>query len=149
MISWVIGLFVAALAMAVFGFSSVAPVFAATARVIFFILLILFLVSSVVAMVGSRAPAVHSTIRTAALVVLVAALSIGTYAWIENGMSAERLGRVVDRQTASIASETQSALRKAGDRTEAFVSRSIEDIRSDAKTASNEASQKQSNTSRE
>jgi uncharacterized membrane protein YtjA (UPF0391 family) len=132
MINWVIGLFVAALIAAFFGFSGMATTFAATAQVLFFMLVILFIVSAVVAMFGAQSPAVHSTVRTASLVVLVAAISIGTYAWIENDMSAEAVGRSIDRQTVSIASDAGAALNDAGSRTHSFVSRTVDDIRTDA-----------------
>jgi len=131
MINWVIGLFVAALIAAFLGFSGVATTFAATAQVLFFILLILFLVSAVVAMFGARAPGVHTTVRTASLVVLVAAVSIGAYAWIQNDLSAERVGRSIDRQTVSLASDAGDAFQTATQRTERFVSRTVDDMRTD------------------
>lgn len=149
MINWVIGLFVAAILAAALGFGGATTALAGTAQVIFFILLILFVVSAVVAMVGTRAPAVHATVRSVSLVVLIAAVSIGAYAWIENGMSAEKLGRTVDRQTVSIVNDASLTVHAASDRTQAFVSRTIEDLRPDAKTASNEDAATSENTSRE
>lgn len=131
MINWVIGLFVAALIAAFFGFTGVATTFAATAQLLFFVLLILFLVSAVVAMVGARAPGVHATVRTVSLVVLVAAVSIGAYAWIQNDMSAEKVGRSIDRGTVELASDAGTAFDRASERTETFVSRTVNDIKED------------------
>lgn len=131
MINWVIGLFVAALVAAFFGFTGVATTFAATAQLLFFILLILFLVSAVVAMFGARSPGVHATVRTASLVVLVAAVSIGAYAWIQNDMSAEKVGRSIDQGTVELASDAGSAIDRASARTETFVTRTVNDIKDD------------------
>lgn len=131
MINWVIGLFVAALVAAFFGFTGVATTFAATAQLLFFVLLILFVVSAVVAMFGARTPGVHTTVRTASFVVLVAAVSIGAYAWIQNDMSAEKVGRSIDRGTLELANDAGNAFDRASNRTERFVSHTVSDLKQD------------------
>lgn len=141
MINWVIGLFVAALVAAFFGFGGVATAFADVARLLFFILLVLFVVSAVVAMFGARVPAVHTAVRTGALMTLVAAVSIGAYAWIQNDMSAERVGRVIDRQTVAFADSAGAAVLNAGDRTESFMQQTVTDIRDDARAVADPETQ--------
>lgn len=133
MINWVIGLFVAALVAAFFGFGGVATAFADVARLLFFMLLVLFVVSAIVALFGARVPAVHTAVRTGALVAVVAAVSVGAYAWIQNDMSAERVGRAIDRQTVAFADSAESAVSDAGSRTESFMQQTVSDIRTDAR----------------
>lgn len=135
MINLVIGLVVAAIVAAFFGFGGMATSFADTARILFFIFLALLAVSSLFALVGAEAPGWGSAARTLALVAVVAATSIGAYAWIQNDMSAERLGRVVDRQTVALADTTGEALHDAGNRTQSFISGAVDDIRADTKRA--------------
>lgn len=133
MTNWAIGLFVAALVAAFFGFGGAATAFADVARLLFFILLVLFVVSAVVAMFGAGMPAVRTAVRTGALVAIVAAVGVGAYAWILNGMSAERVGRAIDRQTVALADSAGAAVRDAGDRTQSFMQQTVADIRADAR----------------
>ena len=135
MINLVVGFLLAALMAAFFGFGGMATSFADTARILFYIFIALLVISSIFTFFGASAPGVGSAARTFGLVAVVAAVSIGAYAWIENDMSAERLGRVVDRQTVAIADTTSVALSHAGDRTEALVDHTIGDIRTDTKKA--------------
>ncbi len=138
MINLVIGLLVAALVAAFFGFGGMATNFADTARILFFVFLALLAISSILTFFGARAPGVGKAARTFALVAIVAVISIGTYAWIQNDMSAERLGRVVDRQTVAIVDTTGEALSNAGDRTQTFVAETVDEIRTDTKEAADD-----------
>ncbi len=132
MINWVIGLFVAALAAAFLGFSGTAAAFAEVARVVFFILLVSFVVSGTVALAGSRALGMPAFVRTMSLVAAVSALSIGAYAWVDNDMSAERVGRAIDRHTVAIADTAGAAVSDAGKRTGTLMERTVTDLRTDA-----------------
>ena len=138
MINLVIGLLVAAIAAAFFGFGGMATSFADTARILFFIFIALLAISSILAFFAARGGGVGGAARTFALVAVVAAVSIGTYAWIENDMSAERLGRAVDRQTVAFADTTGEALHDAGARTGSFITSTVQDIETDTKQAAND-----------
>ncbi|MDZ4775734.1 MAG: hypothetical protein SGJ23_03000 [Alphaproteobacteria bacterium] len=131
MINWVIGLFVAALAAAFLGFSGTAAAFAEVARVVFCILLVSFVVSGTVALAGSRALGMPAFARTMSLVAAVSALSIGAYAWVDNDMSAERVG-AIDRHTVAIADTAGAAVSDAGKRTGTLMERTVTDLRTDA-----------------
>lgn len=138
MINLVIGLLLAALVSAFFGFGGMATNFADTARILFFVFLALLAISSIFTFFGARTPGVGKAARTLALVATVAVVSIGAYAWIQNDMSAERLGRVVDRQTVAIVDTTGEALSDAGDRTQSFVADAVDEIRTDTKQAADD-----------
>lgn len=139
MINWVIGLFIAAAAAAFLGFGGVASAFADAARIAFFILLVLLVASAVIALSGSRAPAVQNAVRTTSLIAIAAVLSVGAYAWFENDMSAERVGRAIDRQAVAISDSAGAALSDAGARTGTFMERTVADIRSDVRDVADPA----------
>lgn len=140
MINWVIGLFVAAAVAAFLGFGGVATAFAESARIVFFILLVFLAVSAVIALFGARAPGLHSAVRTVSLMAIVAVVSVGAYAWFANDMSAERAGRVIDRQAVAVVDSAGAALSDAGARTGAFMERTVADIRTDVRDVADPAS---------
>lgn len=135
MINWVIGLFAAAAVSAFFGFGGVATAFAEAARIAFFILLVALIVATVLSLTRSAAPGVQGTLRTASLVAVIAAVSIGIYAWIENDMTAERAGRAIDREAAELAGSARAMFGDAGARTQSFMTQTVADIRSDVRDA--------------
>lgn len=135
----VLGLLIAALIAAFFGFGGIATDFADTARLLFFLLAALLVVSSVFTLFGAHMPSGGGALRTFALVAVVAMVSIGVYAWLQNDMSAESAGRVIDREAVNVANDAGVAFGEAGDRTKSFVSATVDDIRADTSDAASEA----------
>ncbi|MDX2233063.1 MAG: DUF1328 domain-containing protein [Hyphomonadaceae bacterium] len=142
MLKLVGGLLIAALIAAFFGFGGVANEFADIARILFYLFAALFLASAVASLFSRRWPAGAHAARTLGLVAVVAAASVGVYAWIDNDMTAERLGRALDRETVEVASSTSEALDAASERTERFLTATVEDIRTDAQRAADAAREK-------
>lgn len=140
MFNLVIGLIAAALVSAFLGFSGMASNFADTARILFFVFLALLAISSILTFFGARAPGAAKAARTFGLIAAVAVVSIGAYAWVQNDMSAERLGRVVDLQTVALVDTTGEALVEAGDRAQSLVSDTVHDIGKDTREVANDVS---------
>jgi uncharacterized membrane protein YtjA (UPF0391 family) len=112
MLGWAIGFFVAAIVAAVFGFGGVASTFTGIAVVLFWVFLALFVLSLLFGILP-RGEGVAPGGNGFALVALIAVIAIFTYAWVKNDMSAERLGRAIDRTTAQLADNTSNALNHA------------------------------------
>lgn len=140
MLGWAIGFFVAALVAAVFGFGGIASAFSGIAILLFWVFLALFVVSLLFNTFGGTHAATHSgSGRTFATVALIAGVALVTYAWVENDMSAERAGRVIDRETVQLVEATGDALNEAGDRAENVVDEAGDDIQSDLQSADERA----------
>src|SRR5262245_44958630 len=102
MLGWAVGFFLASIVAAVFGFGGVASAFAGIAQVLFFVFLVLFVLSLIVSLFTGGAhggPALSGTGRTVGLIAVIALVAVGVYAWSDNDWSAERLGRLIDRNT--------------------------------------------------
>lgn len=136
MLGWAIGFFVAALVAAVFGFGGIASAFSGIAILLFWLFLALFVLSLLFNTFGGAHAATHSgSGRTFATVALIAGVALVTYAWVENDMSAERAGRVIDRETVQLVEATSDALSEAGDRAETVVDNAGDDIQADLENA--------------
>lgn len=140
MLGWAIGFFVAALVAAIFGFGGIASAFSGIAVLLFWVFLALFVLSLLFNTFGGAHAASHSgSGRTFATVALIAGVALVTYAWVENDMSAERAGRVIDRETVQLVEATSDALSEAGNRAEDVVDEAGNDIQRDLDSADERA----------
>jgi uncharacterized membrane protein YtjA (UPF0391 family) len=152
MLGWAIGFFFAALVAAVFGFGGIASAFTGIAVILFWIFVALFVLALVFNVFArSRTGAYHGSGRTFATVVLVAGVALLAYAWVDNDMSAERVGREIDQTALQLAEGTSDAIGSAGDRAETVVDETADQVRDDAAAADandNADNQSASNTER-
>ncbi|MGH8337738.1 MAG: hypothetical protein ACRETL_13160, partial [Gammaproteobacteria bacterium] len=78
--------------------------------------------------------------RTFATIALVAGVALLVYAWVDNGMSAERVGASIDRTAVQVAEGTSDALSEGADRAENLVDDASDEVRNDAANGLDEAS---------
>lgn len=141
MLGWAIGFFVAALVAAVFGFGGIASAFTGIAIILFWVFLGLFVLSLLFNTFGGAHAAGHGgSGRTAATVALVAGVALLVYAWVDNDMSAERVGAEIDRTAVQLAEGTSDALSEGADRASTLVDDASSEIRNDAAQGLDEAS---------
>lgn len=144
MLGWAIGFFVAAIIAAVFGFGGMASAFSGIAVLLFWVFVALAVLSLVFGLFnrGHVAGDGHAPSRfgPAGVIALVAIVGIAVYAWMDNDMSAERAGRVVDREVAQLAENTSDAIGEVGQRTENAVETVGEEVREDTAQGLDEAS---------
>ena len=141
MLGWAIGFFIAALVAAVFGFGGIASAFTGIAIILFWVFLALFVLSLLFGSFGGAHAAGHGgSGRTAATVALIAGVGLLVYAWVDNDMSAERVGAEIDETAVQLAEGTSDALSEAGDRAETLVDDASDEIRNDAADGLDEAS---------
>lgn len=141
MLGWAIGFFIAALVAAVFGFGGVASAFTGIAIILFWVFLGLFVLSLVFNTFGGTHAAGHGgSGRTAATIALVAGVALLVYAWVDNDMSAERVGAEIDRTAVQLAEGTSDALSEGADRAENLVDDASSEVRQDAAEGLDEAS---------
>lgn len=141
MLGWAIGFFVAALVAAVFGFGGIASAFTGIAIILFWVFLGLFVLSLLFNSFGGAHAAGHGgSGRTFATVALVAGVALLVYAWVDNDMSAERVGAEIDRTAVQLAEGTSDALSEGADRAETLVDDASSEIRNDAAQGLDEAS---------
>lgn len=141
MLGWAIGFFVAALVAAVFGFGGIASAFTGIAIILFWVFLALFVLSLLFNAFGGTHAAGHGgSGRTAATVALVAGVALLVYAWVDNDMSAERVGAEIDRTAVQLAEGTSDALSEGADRAGDLVENTSSEIRNDAAQGLDEAS---------
>jgi uncharacterized membrane protein YtjA (UPF0391 family) len=141
MLGWAIGFFVAALVAAVFGFGGIASAFTGIAIILFWVFLGLFVLSLVFNTFGGTHAAGHGgSGRTFATVALVAGVALLVYAWVDNDMSAERVGASIDRTAVQLAEGTSDAISDGADRAENLVDNASDEVRNDAAEGLDEAS---------
>ena len=141
MLGWAIGFFIAALVAAVFGFGGIASAFTGIAIIMFWVFVALFVLSLVFGAFGGSHAAGHGgSGRTAATIALVAGVALLVYAWVDNDMSAERVGREVDQTAVQLAEGASDAMRTAGERAENLVEDTSDEIRRDTSDGLDEAS---------
>lgn len=136
MLSWAVGFFVAALIAAVFGFGGIASSFMGMAQILFYVFLILFVVSLVASVLFRGAHTVEHGhagphFGGLGLLALVALIAVGAYAWIDHDMSAERLGRMIDRSAVNLQADASNVLSEAGDRFDQTAGEAVHNVRSD------------------
>lgn len=130
MLGLAIGFFLAAIVAAIFGFGVVATTFAGLAQLLFYVFLVLLVVSLVLHLIGASG---HSGIANGAGLLVVGALvAVATYAWFDNGMSAERLGRAIDHGASQLSADAGDAVDTAGTRARALASSTGDSVRHDA-----------------
>jgi uncharacterized membrane protein YtjA (UPF0391 family) len=136
MLGWAIGFFVAALVAAVFGFGGIATAFTSIAILLFWVFLALFVLSLLFGAFGGSHAAAHSgSGRMFGTLALIAGVALLAYAWVDNDMSAERVGAEIDETAVELAEGTSDALGEAGDRAENVVDEASDEIQEDADQA--------------
>lgn len=141
MLGWAIGFFVAAIVAAVFGFGGIATAFTGISIILFWVFLALFVLSLLFGAFGGTHAAAHGgSGRSFATVALVAGVALLVYAWVDNDMSAQRVGREIDRTAVQLAEGTSDALGEAGNRAEDVVQNTSDEIRDDTSDGLQEAS---------
>jgi len=133
MLGWAIGFFVAALVAAAFGFGGIASAFSGIAVILFWLFVGLFVLSLLFNAFGGTHAASHSgSGRTFATMALVAGVALVVYAWVDNDMSAQRVGASIDRTAVQLADGASDVVGAAGNRAERVVDNTAEEIRTDA-----------------
>ncbi len=141
MLGWAIGFFAAALVAAVLGFGGIASAFTGIAIILFWVFLALFVLSLLFGAFGGSHAATHSgSGRTFATVALIAGVALLVYAWVDNDMSAERVGAQIDETAVELAEGTSDALSEGADRAENLVDDASDEVRNDAADGLDEAS---------
>lgn len=136
MLGWAVGFFIAALVAAVFGFGGIATAFTGIAIIMFWVFLALFVLSLLFNSFGGAHAAGHGgSGRTAATVAAIFGVGLLVYAWMDNDMSAERVGREVDQAAVELAETTSDVLSGAGERAETLVDDASSEIRQDVDQA--------------
>jgi uncharacterized membrane protein YtjA (UPF0391 family) len=132
MLGWAIGFFIAAIVAAVFGFGGLASAFTGIAIIMFWVFLALAVLSLIFNAFGGTHAASHSgSGRTFATVALMAGVALIVYAWVDNDMSAQRVGAEIDTAAVELAENTSDALSTAGERAENLVQDTSAEIRED------------------
>jgi uncharacterized membrane protein YtjA (UPF0391 family) len=141
MLGWAIGFFIAALVAAVLGFGGIASAFTGIAIILFWVFLALFVLSLLFGAFGGTHAASHGgSGRTFATIALIAGVALLVYAWVDNDMSAERVGAEIDETAVELAEGTSDALSEAGNRAENLVEETSNEVRSDTAEGLDEAS---------
>jgi uncharacterized membrane protein YtjA (UPF0391 family) len=141
MLGWAIGFFIAALVAAVFGFGGIASAFTGIAIILFWVFLALFVLSLVFNVFGGTHAAGHGgSGRTAATVALIGGVALLVYAWVDNDMSAERVGAEIDSAAVQLAEGTSDAVSEGAERASNLVEDTSSEIRNDASQGLDEAS---------
>ncbi len=152
MLGWAIGFFLGAVVAAVFGFGGIASAFVGIAQILFYLFLVLFVISLVAGLFFRGAHAgdgvVHGHGGTGAFgfIALVAIAAIGIYAWVDNDMSAERVGRAIDRSAVAITADAGEAIEEAGGRVEEVTEETGDAVRNDTANFFESASDNVRNT---
>jgi uncharacterized membrane protein YtjA (UPF0391 family) len=124
-----------------FGFGGVASAFTGIAIILFWVFLALFVLSLLFNTFGGTHAASHGgSGRTAATIALVAGVALLVYAWVDNDMSAERVGAEIDRTAVQVAEGTSDAISEGADRAENLVDETSTEIRNDTANGLDEAS---------
>jgi uncharacterized membrane protein YtjA (UPF0391 family) len=126
MLGWAVIFFVVAAMAAFLGFGGVATAFAGAAKITFFAALALLLLTLLFSFVPRAR--VASGARGAGLLAFGAVIGIGIYLWFANDMSAQGVGREIDRTASDIAEVTGDA----ADRTAQFVDNTVSEARNEA-----------------
>lgn len=141
MLGWAIGFFIAAIVAAVFGFGGIASAFTGIAIIMFWVFVALFVLSLLFNAFGGAHAAGHSgSGRTAATVALIGGVALLVYAWVDNDMSAERVGASIDRTAVQLAEGTSDAISEGADRAGSLVEETGNQVRNDASQGLDEAS---------
>jgi uncharacterized membrane protein YtjA (UPF0391 family) len=139
MLGWAIGFFVAALVAAVFGFGGIATAFTSIAVLLFWVFLALFVLSLLFGAFGGSHAAAHSgSGRTFGTLALIAGVALLAYAWVDNDMSAQRVGAEIDQTAVQLAEGTSDAIGEAGDRAENVVDNAADEVQEDVDQTASE-----------
>ena len=142
MLGWAIGFFVAAIVAALFGFGAIASTFAGIAQLLFWVFVVLFVLSFVSSFftgaasvvegepVGYRGPS-----GLIGVLFAVIAIAVLVYAWRDNHWSAEKVGRSLDHAAADLSADASDAIHRANNRAQDLTQDTGNAIRHDAGTA--------------
>lgn len=139
MLGWALAFFVAALIAAAFGFGAIATTFAGVAQILFYVFLGLLALTLILSLFSKHAPAAGRAVRVLSLVVIAALVGVGVYAWIDNDMSAEQVGRSIDQGAVEMRADAGDAFDSAADRTSEFFETTASEVRSDTAGALDDA----------
>jgi uncharacterized membrane protein YtjA (UPF0391 family) len=106
MLKWSLAFFILGIAAATFGFTSFAGEWSYVARIFLIVFTILFAVSLLASLLSRNGPALFAGARAVGLFAIAATIGVGFYAWVDNNMSAERVGRAIDRGVISARNES-------------------------------------------
>lgn len=141
MLGWAIGFFVAAIVAAIFGFGGIASAFTGIAIILFWVFLALFVLSLLFNTFGGTHATGHAgSGGTFATVALIAGVALLVYAWVDNDMSAQRVGQTIDRTAVQLAEGTSDALSEGADRAGDLVEETSNEVRNDTANGLDEAS---------
>ena len=141
MLGWAIGFFIAAIVAAVFGFGGIASAFTGIAIIMFWVFIALFVLSLLFNAFGGTHAAGHGgSGRTAATIALIGGVALIVYAWVDNDMSAQRVGASIDRTAVQLAEGTSDAISEGADRAENLVNDASDEVRNDTANGLDEAS---------
>lgn len=141
MLGWAIGFFIAALVAAVFGFGGIASAFTGIAIILFWVFVALLVLSLLFGAFGGAHAASHGgSGRTFATIALIAGVALLVYAWVDNDMSAERVGAEIDETAVQLAEGASEAMGDAGNRAEDLVEDTSDELRRNTADGLDEAS---------
>jgi uncharacterized membrane protein YtjA (UPF0391 family) len=123
MLGWSLVFLVVAAIAAFLGFGGVATTMAGVAQITFFIAVVLLLISLALGFLPRER--VAGGVRGLGVLAIGAVIGIGVYLWMDNDMSAEQVGRSIDRGAVELASSAEDAADRAG----AVVQDTINDTR--------------------
>lgn len=112
--------FVLAVAAGVLGFGGLAGDLSAIAVLAFYAFIVLFALAVIANLFAGDG---HGSGRAFGALVVAGLIGAGVYAWIDNDMSAERLGRSIDQSVVEARNNVEDVARTAGDETRGFVDR--------------------------
>jgi len=112
--------FLLAIVSGVLGFGGFAGAFTSIAIIAFYAFLVLLAFSLIATLFSGR---LAGSGRTFGALVVAGLIGAGVYAWVDNDMSAERLGRSIDGAVADAADTVGETAQVAGSETQAFLDR--------------------------
>lgn len=110
MIGYTVTFLVLAAACAGFTFTPYAAGYEAPARIAAIVFTVLAALSLVAHLVTKHRPMLAGVARSGALAIVSGLIGAGIYGWIDNDMSAEKLGRMLDRSARNISSDAGGAI---------------------------------------
>ena len=121
-----LGFLIAAVVAGVLGFGGWAGAFTGIAVLAFYAFIVLAVLSLLAGLVTGAG---HAPGGALGLLVVAALIGAGTYAWVDNGMTAEKLGRKVDRAAFELKEGAGQTLKTASSETRQLAA----DVGDDAK----------------
>jgi uncharacterized membrane protein YtjA (UPF0391 family) len=130
-----VGFLVAALIAGLLGFGGWAGTFTGIAVLAFYAFIVLAVLAVLAGLVSGAGHTPHGALG---LLVVAAIIGAGTYAWVDNNMTAEKLGRKVDRAAFELKEGAGQTLKTASSETRNLAS----NVGDDAEHAANRVKDK-------